>query len=621
MDFSLPADFHMMFVLILTVFSVIAFVRERLPVEVVSIGIFALLLLFGHLFPYELADGKNGLNADDILAGLANPSLIAVMALLVMGQALVQTDTLRFITAGFARASKPPYTQIALYSTFIFVMVMSAFVNNTPLVVIAIPLVQALAHASSISESRMMIPLSYVAILGGMTTVIGSSTNLLVSSKMVELGYEPLSFFAFVVPGMVLAAVGFVYVVLILPRFMKDRVSMARGLVSDTKEFIAELDVAEGSKLIGEQCENGRFALLGDLNVRMIQRGGQLLLPPFEEYAISAGDVLIGSATRKELTKILSNYPGSFLPEEMDALEDGAEERRQEDRVLAEIMVTPASRCLDMSVELAALDKKYGLTILGIQRRARIVRRRIGRIRLEAGDVLLVSGVRKTIDALRDNTDFIVLSGSKRDLPTPAKAPIAAGVFLSIITMASLGILSIPIAAITGAVIMVATGCLNIRQALRAMDRKIYLLVASMLALGTAMQNTGGVEFIADVLLHMPVNHTPFSILAGFFLLVAILTNLLSNNACAILFTPIAINLAETLHMPLESSFSLSYVFAVTVIFGANCSFASPIGYQTNLLVMGPGHYRFSDFIRAGVPLILLLWVTFMFLLKFYFGV
>lgn len=613
----------MVFILVMTVFAVIAFVRERLPVEIISIGIFAVLLLFGQFFPMENEQGQNGLGAEYLLAGLANPSLIAVMALLVMGQALIQTDTLRLITGVFAMASHPPYTQIALYAMFVFVMVMSAFINNTPLVVIAIPLVQALAHASSISESRMMIPLSYVAILGGMTTVIGSSTNILVSSKMVELGYEPLSFFSFVVPGAFLAGAGFIYVVLILPHFLKDRVSMARGLIGDNKEFIAELDIAEGSKLIGAECENGRFTMLGDLNVRMIQRGGQLLLPPFADYTIAAGDILIGSATRKVLTKILANHPGSFLPEEVSPWGEQMQEdqRLPEERVLAEIMVTPASRCLDMSMELAALDKKYGLIILGIQRRARIVRRRLGRIRLEAGDVLLVAGSRRTIDALRDNTDFIVLSGSKRDLPTPAKAPLAAGIFLSIIIMASLGILSIPIAAITGAVAMVATGCLNFRQALRAIDRKIYLLVASMLALGTAMQETGGVEFIADLLLHMPIDHSPFSILAGFFLLIAILTNLLSNNACAVLFTPIAINLAETLQMPVESSFSLSYIFAVTVVFGANCSFASPIGYQTNLLVMGPGHYRFSDFIRAGVPLILIMWCAYMALLKFYFGV
>lgn len=612
----------MMFVLAMTVFAIIAFVRERLPIEIVSIAIFAGLLLFGQIFPMVGDSGENLLNADDILAGLANPSLIAVMALLVMGQALIQTDTLRLITGVFAMASKPPLTQIALYGMFVFVMVMSAFINNTPLVVIAIPLVQALAHASSISESRMMIPLSYVAILGGMTTLIGSSTNLLVSSKMIELGYTPLAFFDFVVPGMFLAGIGFIYVVFILPRFLKDRASMARGLMGDDKEFIAELDVAEGSKLIGVSCENGRFAPLGELNVRLIQRGGQLLLPPFEDYTIAAGDVLIGSATRKELTKILSANPGSFLPEENRPLDEGEGASTQpEEKVLAEIMVTPASRCLDSTVESAALDKKYGLIILGIQRRARIVRRRLGRISLEAGDVLLIAGSRKTVDALRNNTDFIVLSGSKRDLPKPAKAPLAAAVFLAVIILASLGVLSIPIAAITGAALMVASGCLNIRQALRAMDRKIYLLVASMLALGTAMQQTGGVAFIADVLLHLPIEHTPFSILSGLFLLIAVLTNLLSNNACAILFTPIALNLAETFHMPVESSFSLSYIFAVTVVFGANCSFASPIGYQTNLLVMGPGHYRFSDFIRAGVPLILLIWGGYMLLLKFYFGV
>lgn len=619
LQMDMPLSMHMIFVMGMTVFAIVAFIRERISVEIVSAFIFAGLLLFGHLFPYLDDQGQNMLDPVAILAGLANPSLIAVMALLVLGQALIQTDTLRLVTSFFALA-KPPFVHIALYGIFIFVMVMSAFVNNTPLVVIAIPLVQVLAFSNNISESRLMIPLSYVAILGGMTTVIGSSTNLLVSNKMLEMGYSPLSFFGFVVPGSVLAAVGFVYVVLLLPRLLRNRASMARSLMGLNKEFIAELEIAPDSKLIGTKYEKGRFGPLGDLSVRMIQRGGQLLLAPFEDYVIEAGDILIGSANRKVLTKILASYPGSFLSDDMVPVDD-EDETGPEGRVLAEIMVTPASRCIDMLMEHAALDKKYSLTILGIQRRARIVRRRLGRVRLEAGDVLLVAGTRSIINALRDNIDFIVLSGSKRDLPTPAKAPMAVSIFLGVIVTASLGILSVPVAAVVGAVAMIAVGCLNIQQALRAVDRKIYLLVASMLALGTAMEVTGGVQVVANVLLDAPIELSTFGVLSIFFLIVAVLTNVLSNNACAILFTPIAVNLAESLQIPPDTGFSLSYIFAVTVVFAANCSFASPIGYQTNLLVMGPGHYRFSDFIRAGVPLVLILWVTYMGLLKFYFGI
>ena len=215
-----------------------------------------------------------------LLAGFANPSLIAVLALLVMGQAMIYTDALRPVTNIFVPKNKA-MAWLSIFGVLLFVMAVSAFMNNTPLVVVAIPLMQVLAHSAGLSESRMMIPLSYVAILGGMTTLIGSSTNLLVASSMRELGYEPLQFFDFVIPGGILAVIGFVYVIFIVPRILKDRSSMARELAGNQKEFVAEIDVAEDSKLVGAECVEGKFPALDDINVKLIQRGGHLILPPF----------------------------------------------------------------------------------------------------------------------------------------------------------------------------------------------------------------------------------------------------------------------------------------------------------------------------------------------------
>jgi di/tricarboxylate transporter len=621
----------MWFALFLTGLAVISFVREKVPVEVTSVALLTALLLFGQIFPLEDANGRNQLNADHLLAGFANPSLIAVLALLVMGQGMIQSDALRVIANAFMVRDRR-LAWLSIIAILLFVCIVSAFMNNTPLVVITIPLVQAMAHAVGLSHSRIMIPLSYAAILGGMTTLVGSSTNLLVSSAMRELGYAPLGFFDFAVPGAILAAVGFVYVILIAPRLLPDRANMARDLTGGQKEFIAELDVAKGSKLIGMECVEGRFATLGDLNVKLIQRGGHLILPPFEGYVIEPGDILIVAATRETLTDLLSKYPGFLLSEEEAAMverqqnEDGdeagplSETKTAETRVLAEIMITPASRLIDMSVEHIGFHKQFGAVVLGIQRRAKVVRRRFGRIRLEAGDVLLIAGKLDVVDSLRDSSDFIVLSGSKRDLPVPGKAPIALGIFLTMIGLAAAGVMSIPVAAITGSVMMIATGCLNIRQATRSIDRKIFLLVGSMLALGTALQASGGARFIAEQILGLPFVDTPLMMLAVLFLLVAATTNVLSNNACAILFTPIAMNLAGNVQVDPGLGVDISFLFAITVVFAANCSFASPIGYQTNLLVMGPGHYRFRDFIKAGVPLVGVLWITYIFVLKYYFG-
>jgi len=625
----------MWFGLFITVAAVVSFMREKVSIEITSLAVLTALLVFGQVFPLPDAAGKNQIDSTALLSGFANPSLIAVLALLVMGQGMIQTDSLRILTSMFARSGAKG-GWLTIFALMVFVCVMSAFMNNTPLVIIAIPIVQVLAHYVGLSESRILIPLSYIAILGGMTTLIGSSTNLLVSSAMEDLGYSPLGFFEFVVPGAMLAVVGFVYVFFLLPRFLPDRANMVRDLAGSKKEFVAEIDVAEDSKLIGTQCVEGRFPGLPDLNIKLIQRGGHLILPPFEGYAIESGDILIISSTRDSLTALLAQHPAFLLSEEQaqvmqktaaqDIVEGdeggstGNEVEALETRVLAEVMITPASRLIDMSLEHANFQRQFGVVVLGIQRRAKVVRRRLGRIRLESGDVLLVAGPHSTVNAMRESTDFIVLSGSKRDLPVLGKTPIAAGIFISAIGLAAAGLISIPVAAIAGAAGMIATGCLNIRQATRAIDRKIFLLVGSMLALGVILESSGAARSIAEGLLTLPFVDTPLSVLAVLFILVAIATNVLSNNACAILFTPIAMNLAGSIDVPPGLNFDISHLFAVTVIFAANCSFASPIGYQTNLLVMGPGHYRFRDFARAGIPLVLLLWGAYIFIVQYYYG-
>ena len=631
MTISLDPMFHMWFALLLTGAAIVAFIREKIPIEVTSIAVLTALMLFGQLFPLiDEKSGRNLIDAYTLLAGFANPSLIAVLALLVMGQAMIQSDALRAVTSALTFRDRR-MAWISIILIMIFVLIVSAFMNNTPLVIIAIPLMQVLASSIGMSHSRIMIPLSYVAILGGMTTLIGSSTNLLVSSTMVELGYEALGFFDFIIPGSILAVVGFVYVILFVPRLMKDRKTMARDLAGSHKEFVAELDVEDDSSLIGVKSVDGKFLEFPDLNIKLVQRRGQLILPPFEGYSVEKGDTLIVAASRDALMGVLSRFPGFLLSEEEEQAmvrkegEEGSEggpvseTPNAETRVLAEIMITPASRMIDMSLDHVNFHRQFNTIVLGIQRRAKVVRRRLGRIRLEAGDVLLITGRRDAVDALRYNPDFIVLSGSKRDLPVPGKAPIAFAVFFATIALAASGFLSIPVAAVAGSAMMIATGCLNIRQATRAIDRKIFLLVGSMLALGAALQASGGAQYIADLIIGLPFTDTPLTMLAALFLLVAVATNILSNNACAILFTPIALNLANSMQ-GMVSGVDLTFIFAITVIFAANCSFASPIGYQTNLLVMGPGHYRFRDYLRGGVPLVLVLWGVYILIAKYYFG-
>ena len=616
------AVFQMWFVLLLTVAAAFVYAREKYPIEVTSVGILTILLLLGQFFPVIDETGRNKLDAAALLSGFANPALVAVLALLVMGQALTQTDALRPVTNFFITENRVK-AWFSAGAILLLVLGLSAFVNNTPLVIIAIPVIQALVASSGLSSSKLMMPLSFAAILGGMMTLVGSSTNMLVSGTLVELGYQELGFFQFVVPGAILASVGFIYAIAIVPQLLKDRESFTDQFVDNDKEFIAELDVAADSRLAGMEFQDGNLPALSNLKIVMIQRRGEIVTPPFDGQLVKPEDIIIVVATREALADVLSRYPGFLISENTEdrmlLAEKGEttpvslEVKVAETRVLAEVMITPASRLIDMSLEHAAFQRQFGVIVLGIQRRARAIKRKLGRVRLEAGDVLLVSGSRGDVDSMRSGQDLIVLSGSKRELPVTRKAPIAIGVMISVIGLAAFGVISIPVAAIAGVSILVATDCLNVQQATRAIDRKIFLLIGSMLALGTALQNTGGAKFIAESLLDLPFADVPFAMTSVLFIVIAIVTNILSNNACAIIFTPIAVSLAEGMGVD-------PFIFAVTVVMAANCSFASPIGYKTNLLVMGPGHYRFSDFMKAGIPLIVILWVVYMFLAKFYFG-
>lgn len=621
-EFYIPTNFQMHIIFAMTVLTIIAFIREKHPIEMICFFLLCGLLLFGQFFPVLNEGGDNLLSSAMLLSGFANPSLIAVLALLVMGQGILQTDALQPFTRLFKYGGK----KVALFSIFMILLMVAAlsgFMNNTPLVILAIPVIQSLVQKINVSQGRVMMPLSFVAILGGMTTLVGSSTNLLVSSTLQEIGYEGLTFFQFFVPGCILAGIGLIYVLFIMPFIMPKRDSITDSIVEDNdKEFVAEVDVNVGSALIGEECVKGVFPSLRDIRIKLIQRRGHIILPPFEGYKLDVGDVIIISATRKRLSDLLARFPGFLLSQEKQAIiapdedeDEGAESAAiEQSRVLAEVSIPPNSRFIDMSVEQVGFGIQFGAIVLGIQRRSRIIRRRFGRIRLEAGDVLLIAGPDTAVNNMRGNKDIIVLSGSKAEVPRAEKAPRALAIFVGTIVLAAMGILTIPVAAVTGAVAMIATGCMNIRQATRAIDRKIFLLVGSMLALGTALNATDGATFIANSILELPLASSPLTMISLFFILIAISTNILTNNACAILFTPIAVSMAASLNID-------PMIFAICVVFAANCSFASPIGYQTNLLVMGPGHYNFRDFIVAGMPLIFIIWAAFIAISYFYYGI
>ena len=595
--------------------AIILYIVEWVELEVTALATVAALLLIFQLFPLPDAEGENLLGPAALLAGFASPALFTVLALLVVGQGLFHTGALDQPVRALARGRAAP--GVVLTGLLLVTAAVSAFANNTPVVVMFLPVATALAARMRHSPSKTLMALSFASILGGMTTLIGSSTNILVADVARVAGMTPLGFFDFTVPGLILAVVGMAYVLLVMPLLLPERAGMAEAITGSGRQFVAQVKIREGHPWDGEKAVAGMFPALRNMTVRLIQRGPRPILPPFDDITLEPGDLVILAATRKSLTEALQTHGADVSTDDSDIVAAQSLENAQtagNTMMLAEAVITPGSRMIGRPLRALNLRDDLGLVVLGLQRRNRMVRSRLAEVRLEAGDVLLVLGLREQVERLRGNRDLLLMEATRTELPLSRKAVPAFITFAAVIAIAATGLLPIVVAAILGALAMIVSGCLNLWQASRALDRRIYLLIGSSIAMAVPLEVTGGAAFIADLVVELFEGASPHVVLSAFFLVIAVLTNFLSNNATAVLFTPIALETAERVGVtPLA--------FVVAVIFAANCSFATPMGYQTNLLVMGPGHYRFRDFVVAGTPLAILVWLTYSLVGPWYFGV
>ncbi len=602
--------------------TIIFYALDRFTLEIVSVfAIIALLLIF-HFAPLPLDDfltgnrgGGKGLDISVLLSGFANPALFAILGLLIVGQGMFQSGALVEPTEYILRLhEKHPVLMTVMI--FLAVMVVSAFLNNTPVVVIFIPIVAAIANERKISASKLMMPLSFISIFGGMTTVIGSSTNLLAIESYYGITGKEIGFFDLTTIGVILALVGIIYLLTAGRYLLPERESSesTNTRQSEGKHFIAQLEITHGHPLVGRGAVSGLFPDLPDITVRMVQRKDRAILPPFDDFTFSTHDVVIVAATRTALTKLIKSNPeileGMMADFVLEPEDDSSQ--RSSNLSMVEAIVAPGSRLIGRTIAQIGFHYQTNCIILGVERRSRMIRERMNAIRLDAGDVLLVVGDIKDIQALRAERDVLMLETSMKDIPDPRNARIAILIFAFLILSVTSGVLSITIAAITGAAAMVAAGVLNVRQAARAVDRRIYLLIGAALAMATALERTGGAALIGQALAEASIGFGPVVLISAFFIFCAGITNVLSNNATAVLFMPIAVNTASSVGID-------PTILALTVIFGANCSFATPVAYQTNLLVMTPGHYKFSDYMRVGGPLIIVMWIAYTIIAPIYF--
>ena len=589
--------------LLIAVSAIAAFVSGRFRLETVAIGLMlALLFLF---VTVEMPDARA--RPGMVFAGFANTGLITLMALLIVARGLTETGALSRI-ADLINQMARHHRRVVFVLILLIAALASSLINNTPIVLIFIPIL-ILVASDRLPPSRTLIPLSYASILGGMTTLVGSSTNLIAAGVAVDLGLAPFDFFAFTIPGLVVAGAGLLYVTAVLPWLLPKLESEAATPV-ESRQFVTELEVRSDSPSVGEASVGGMFPGLEEMTVFSVRRGLDTYLFPFDDVALRAGDVLVVALSRNRFPAILGSLGGLFRTARMRA--------ENEANFFAEAVVTvdsPFTHTPPMTPE--TFRRRTGCTILGL-RRTRLTNRRVRplEVPLQSGDMLLVEGTQSAVSDLRQTGIVVPTEWRQSQLPPVRFRWRAAGIFLGTVLAASSGVVPVVVAAVAGAFSMIASGTVSVGRALGAIDGRVALPVAAMLGLSGAMQMSGAAQWIADgaVQAMETFGFGPAAMMSALFLVTAVTTDVLTNNAAALLYMPIAIGIAQILGVD-------PFPFAVTVIFGANMSFATPIGYQTNLLVMGPGGYRGRHYLKSGPPLTLICWGTFTLFVPWYYGI
>lgn len=600
---AITPDAHGIAVLILTAVALFLFTRDRIALESSALVILILLVAGFSLFPYE-RDGATLLGPIDFFAGFGNEALVAICALMMVGKALETTGALQPLVTivGRAWSSRPV---LALLVTLVAGALLSAFMNNTPIVVLLMPIIVGASLRSKFPVSGVMMPMGLATIVGGMSTSIGTSTNLLVVGISQDLGMHKFSMFEWVLPVAIVGGVGILFLWLVAPKLLPDRAPP----MADTspRVFSAQLHVKEDGFADGKSLSEVLAKADGNLRIDKIQRGESLFLAKLPSVILLPGDRLFVKDSPENL-KHYEQLLGATLFNISD-VEHPVDEQtplKAEGQQLAEVVVTRGSPLHLRSLAAARFSTSYGLMPLALHR-ARApssqVTGDLNLIRLRAGDVLLVQGSGEAISSLKDSGSMLVLDGTT-NLPHTHNAKRALTIMGFVVAAAALGILPISVSALVGLGLMIATGCLSWRDAGSALSIPVVMIIVAALALGKALVGTGMADYLAiSFVAAASALPTPM-ILSAFMLLMTLMTNIVSNNAAAAIGTPIAVSIAHQLGVSPEP-------FILAVLFGANMSFATPYGYQTNLLILSAGGYKFSDFLRVGIPLTIIMWIGF----------
>ncbi|NCO85608.1 MAG: SLC13 family permease [Rhodobacterales bacterium] len=550
-----------------------AFLRETYPVEVVAIAGAVLMLILG-ILPQAQA-----------VAVFANPAPWTIAALFIVVGALVRTGALDWISALAARhvTDRPVLTLVTLTLT---VLAMSAFINNTPIVVVMIPIFVRLARQMNLSASKLLIPLSYFSIFGGTITLIGTSTNLLVDGVAVANGLQHFTIFEISGVGLVMAAVGVGYLALFARRLLPDRDSMA-NLLSDKSRmrYFTEAVIPPDSNLIGREVNSVQLFKRDGVRLIDVIRGDASLRRALDGVTLEVGDRVV---LRTAMTELLSLQANKAL-RRVDQVSSVA-------TTTVEVLISPGCRMVGRRLGELRLRRRYAVYTLAVHRRDRNIGRQLDDLVVRVGDTLLLEGASEDIQRLAADMNLVAVSQPSERAFRRGHAPIVVAVLVAIVGLSSLGIAPILILSFIGVAIVLLTRCIDADEAFGFVDGRLLVLIFGMLAVGAGLEASGAVELIVDAVAPLLRGLPPFALVLAVYLLTSVLTEIVSNNAVAVIVTPVAIGLASTLGVDPRA-------LVVAVMMGASASFATPIGYQTNTLVYGPGGYRFTDFLRIGVPL------------------
>lgn len=568
-------------------------VGEWLPLDVVAIAASAVLMLLGLVTPEEG------------ISGFGNSATITVMAMFILSAGIARSGAIQTVNQLFIRwGGKHPSRQILALGAIVGPV--TAFINNTAVVAVFIPVIEDWCKQRGISVSKLLIPLSYATILGGMITVIGTSTNVLASGISQRLGYGEFSLFQFTQLGLITFIVGLVYLAVAAPSLLPSRIKPSRNLVHDDyelKTYISEIVISPGSDLVGQllsdscltrsaKCPYQRF----DVDVLELIRNGVHFSHPLDHKILQPRDILLVRASRNDLLEVKAERGIEIHPEsrfrqiDLDSQAEG----------LAEALIPANSELIGSTLKEIRFRQRYNAIVLAIRQGEKLVRERISNIPLRFGDVLLLQGPKPSLAGLQAHPDLLIISQQEIDNYRHEKAGIAIAIGLGVVGSAALNLVPILVSSLIGSVLMVVTGCLKPGELYSAVRWDIIFLLAGLIPLGIAMEKSGATQWLAESLASLGEGLSGYWLLTIFFVVTSLITEILSNNASVVLLIPIAAQVAEQLNLN-----PLAFIFAVT--FAASNSFMTPIGYQTNTMVYGPGGYKFMDFVRIGLPLNILM--------------